>query len=161
MNMEELEIELDLMVHALKLNNKKTTLGRNVAVQYVVDDFGVVLCGIDRPDYKFVSETLSNRFEGYRFIYITTNDNMFEKKDEVVWDLMRSGYMKWIRTTYPREFKNLIVMGDYGSKIIRERLRLWADQPKYGFFIQDNLGAKQVPTNYILAHDSSFFDYMP
>lgn len=158
---KQLEIDLDIMIHALKLKAEKAVLGRNTAVQYTVKDFGVVICGIERLDYQVVNDILKHRFEGWRMIYVTTEDNILNKKFEVIWDLMRSGYMKWVRITYPREFTNLMAMHNFSAKIIDERLRIWANQPKYKKMIEENTEAKRLPVNFVLASDASFFDYMP
>ena len=161
MRMEELENELDMMMNALKVKVKKTILGRHVAVQYTSDDFGVAVFGIERMDYSMVESNMTVKFQGWRRVYITTEDNLLEKKDEVIWELMRSGYMKWVRLNFPRDFTNLITMQNFGNKIINQRLKIWAGQSKYKFFIEDNESAKKYPANYVMASDPSYFDYMP
>lgn len=161
MNMQELITGMDHMVHALKLKAKKQVLGRDSAVQYEVADFGVVLVGINRTDYSEINEVLQNRFDGWRLIYITLDDDLNTKRLEVIWELMRSGYMKWIRLTYPRDFTNLLTSGNFGNQIIDERLRRWGDLPMFKFVIEDNKNAKKYPANMILSTDPGFFDYMP
>jgi len=161
MDMVTLEQELDQMVRALKLRIKKTVLGRDSEIQYTVDDFCVFFCGIERMDYRSIDENLQNRFEGWRIVYVTTEDVMLVKKDEVIWELMRSGYMKWIRLNFPRDFGYLMSMQNFGNKIIDHRLKIWADQPKYKFIIEDNMSARELPANYVLSTEPAFFDYMP
>lgn len=159
--MEDLDQELQMMLYALKLKAKKSVLGRDAAVQYAISDFGTVLCGIERLDYNIVNENLENKFEGWRLFYITTEDNISEKRYEFIWEIMRSGYMTWIRYNYPRDFNNLITMQNFGNRIIEERLRRWAEQPRFKFYIDENKAAKTVPSNYVLSKDPSFFDHMP
>jgi hypothetical protein len=52
-------------------------------------------------------------------------------------------------------------MGNFGRKIIEQRLKIWKDQPKYKFMIEDNKSALKYPANMILATEPAFFDYMP
>jgi hypothetical protein len=161
MNMQELETGLDQMVHALKLKTKKAVLGRDSAVQHVCDDFGVVITGIQRVDYSDIDSVMQARFENWRLIYVTTDDDFNTKRLEVIWELMRVGYMKWIRQNYSRDFTNLLTQQNFGNEIIKERLRIWADRPMYKFMIEDNKNAMRYPANMILALEPSFFDYMP
>jgi hypothetical protein len=69
--------------------------------------------------------------------------------------------MKWIRLTYPRQFNKVIGLTDLGHKIIRKRLELWENKPKYKFLIEDNKDALLNSTSYVMALDPGFFDYMP
>ena len=161
MNMQDLEAYLDQMMHALKLKVNKRILGRGNAVQYVCDDFGVVVTGIKRVDYKEYDDSFRMKFDGYRLIYVTTDDSIADKRLEVIWDLMRSGYMKWIRLNFPREFTNLITSSNFGNTIIEERLKIWGDQPRFKFLIEDNASAKNYPASMLLAQEPAFFDYMP
>jgi hypothetical protein len=58
--------------------------------------------------------------------------------------------------------KNVLMGPDnLGQRIIDERLRIWGDQPKYRFLVEDN---KIVRINGLLrefTRDQGFFDYMP
>jgi len=161
LKIELLESEIDIMIHALKLKPTKYQMGQKVSVQFAIDDFGVVVCGIERSDYKSIADVVENKFDGWRIVYITTEDSMIEKKEDLIWELMRSGYMKWIRMKYPRDFNNLITMSDFGNKIIQHRLKIWADRPKYRYMVEENKGALGFPSSFILSSDQSFFDYMP
>ena len=49
----------------------------------------------------------------------------------------------------------------FGHKIIRERLRIWNNEPRFNFFIKDNTEALKVPVTMVLATEPAFFDYMP
>ena len=98
---------------------------------------------------------------GWRFIYFTAHDSLLEKKEEIIWDLMRGGFIRYIRTRYPQQFKNLIIMENFGKKIIKQRLKVWGDTPKYRFLKQENEAALNEAFSYIISVDPSFFDYMP
>jgi hypothetical protein len=85
---------------------------------------------------------------------------LIEKRDEIIWTLMRGGFMTYIRQNFPRQFTRLIADG-FGDKIIKERLRRWADKPMYRFLIEEDIKAKEVPTTMVLSMEPAFFDYMP
>ena len=162
MLLNELEIDLQIMLDALRLEFKKIYLVKEVSVQFIIEDFGVILCGIDRTEYSTINEAIIKRFgKGWRVVYITTQDLLYERKDTFIWELMRSGYMRYIRTKFPREFKELITIQNFGKKIIEQRLKIWADDPKYRFLVEENKIALTVVTSYILSVDPSFYDTMP
>lgn len=69
--------------------------------------------------------------------------------------------MKWLRSVYGAQFPNILETDNLAGRIVEERLRIWDNQPKYIYLIQDNLEAQKVGTRRILAEDPSFFDYMP
>jgi len=159
--MIELEVGIETMLRALHVPFKKIIVLKDISIQFLVEDFGVMICGINRVDYAEVNEKINNDYPGWRLVYITTNDDLTEIRYEVIWTLMQSGYMKWIRINYPREFKNLVIETGFGNRIIAERLKRWGDLPKNTFFVQDNISAKSTATNYVLTTEPAFFDYMP
>ncbi len=161
MDMIELESGIEIMLRALHVPFKKVVLIKDVSVHFLIEDFGVMVCGINRLDYTEVNEKVDKEYPGWRLVYITTNDDLVEMRFDVIWTLMQSGYMKWVRINYPREFKNLIIEGGFGNRIIDERLKRWGDLPKHRFFVQDNISARNSATNYVLSSEPSFFDYMP
>jgi len=125
MTIEDLENEIEIMLHAFRVNAKVVRLIKTISVQFVVEQFGTIVCGVNRPDYKLVADQIEQDYPDYRVVYIVSEDNMLEKKDEVLWALMRGGYMKWIRVTYPRTFNESIIRGNFGNKIITQRLKIW------------------------------------
>jgi hypothetical protein len=84
-----------------------------------------------------------------------------EKTDEIIWDLMRAGYMTWIRKNYPRQFKQLIVESNFGTKIIKKRLKIWDNEPRFRFLIEENEAALNQSAVYLLSIDPGFYDFMP
>lgn len=162
MELQEIEAHIKVMLNTFMLSSKKVNVLKNIAVAFLVDDFGIIVCGINRSDYSQVESVLVEQFKNWRRVYITTQDDMVEKKYTVLWELMRCGYMKWLRTTYPRQLKNTLVGTDsLATKIIKERLRIWADRSKYKYFIEDNESVLKYGLMRELAHDPGFFDYMP
>lgn len=157
-----MEDYVGIMLGQLKLQFRKFNIIRGISTQFVIENFGFIVCCINRSDYMQVSDALNTQFVNWRILYITTNDNITEKKEEVLWELMRCGYMKWLRYTFPRQVKNVLNGPEnIGFKIIKERLRIWNDKPKYKFLIDDNKSALLNGVLRELANDPSFFDYMP
>jgi hypothetical protein len=162
MDLKELEDYISIMLSQLRVTSKKLNLIRGISTQFVIEDFGLIICGINRIDYAQVNDTIIKNFPDWRIVYITTTDNVVEKKDEVLWNLMRCGYMKWLRYTFPRQVKSIINGPEsLGQKIIKERLRIWANKPKYKFLVEDNKVALANGMLRELTTDPGFFDYMP
>lgn len=161
MRLEELETQISVMISAFHVKARKLSLVRDISSQYLIEDFGVIICAIDRKDYSIVDSAVEESFEGWRKVYIATTDDMNQKREELLWELMRSGYMKYVRFNYPHFFKNLIIMHDFGRKVIEKRLEVWGDKPKYKFMILDNKDARRLSSSYLLSTEPGFFDFMP
>jgi hypothetical protein len=162
MQLIELEDHISIMLDHYKVTYKKINLVRGISTQFVISDFGVIVCCISRADYSQVKEVVTDQFKHWRVAYVTTNDNMIEKRYEILWELIKSGYMKWLRYTYPRQVKSLINGPEnLGNRIIEERLRIWGNKPKYRFFVEDNISVKNNGILRELSSDPSFFDFMP
>ena len=160
MPFEAMEAEVGITLQSLKVPTKKTSVVPDVSVQFVSEDFGTVISVINRADYGYINKTVKEHYPDYRYVYVSTYDNLIEKRDEIIWTLMKSGYMTYIRQNFPRQFHRLITDG-FGAKIIRERLKRWADKPMYKFLIEEDIKAKDAPTTMVLSTEPAFFDYMP
>lgn len=162
MQLSELENHVTITLNQLHVTYSKRSVLRGVSSQLVVDDFGLIACCIDRIDYAQINDAVTEQFEGWRIVYITTNDDIIEMKYKLLWGLMRGGYMKWLRYNFPRQVKNTLNGPDnLAHLIIKERLRIWGDDPKYKFFVEDNMVALRNGILRELTNDPSFFDYMP
>lgn len=162
MDLKELEINTGVMLNQFKVSFKKMNMVRGVSVQFIINDFGLLVCNLDRRDYSQIQDVILKYYGEWRIFYITTVDNMMEKRDQLLWELMRCGYMKWLRFTFPRQIKSIINGPEnLGQKIIRERLRIWGDKPKYKFFIEDNKMALKNGMIREIGSDPGFFDTMP
>lgn len=159
-SLEELRAEADIMVSAFMLPYKKVKLGSNIPELIDIHELGVLIICIEPLDYSFVMQKLLDKYKGYRFIVLTCDDNLITKKDEILWEFMRSGYLRYLRYKYVRQFNNLIQQG-FGRKIIIERLRLWGDDPKYKFLVEENKRCLNISSAYLVAQDPAFFDFMP
>ena len=162
MEMQELEDRISVTLTHLFVSYKVVNVMRGMSVQFLIEDFGTIVCCINRLDYRQVQDKLATDYEGWRTVYVSTQDDLTEVRYEILWALMRSGYMKWLRMTYPQQMKNVLVgTENLGTRIIKERLRLWGDRPRNSFWIEDN---EFVLANGILqeySRDPGFFDYMP
>lgn len=162
MDIQELEVQISIMLRHFFLSFKTASFMRGASIQLIVEDFGLVICCIDRLDYKQVDDHANTEYKGWRKVFVSTTDDLTEKRYEILWALMRGGYMRWLRSAHPRQIKNVLVGADnLGRKIIEERLRIWNGKPKFSFWIADN---EFVLANGILselARDPGFFDHMP
>ena len=160
MNLSDLETDVEIMLSALHVGYKKVKAGQYLPEIFIVEDFGIIVSGIEGVDYTQINSKLTLEYQGYKLFYIEREDNISEKKDELIWELMRLGYMRHIRKNYPRQFQSLI-SNNFGRKIINQRLKLWNDQPMYKYLIEENKFALTTTESALLARDPAFFDYMP
>jgi len=161
--MYELEALLEANLRALRVEYRKEYLIKDISVQFVVEKFGVIVCGINRMDYKLVDTAVGDQYKGWRVVYVTTYDDMNEKRDEVLWTMMRGGYLTWLRhhlTT--TQYRKLMFDGNIAHKVINKRLTVWADDPKYRYFKEiDSFAAGQGRISEYLSKEPGFFDFMP
>jgi hypothetical protein len=156
-----LMVEVEAIVSALHVPYNVESLGKNLPSIVKCELFGTVISGIEAKDYSFVKEKIEEKYKGFRIVFVTTADNLIDKKDDIIWELMRSGYMRYIRQTYPKQFNTLIMYHSLGNKIINERLRLYGDRPCYQFLVEENKAALRQQPSFVLSIDTSFYDYMP
>jgi len=156
----EMEAEIGITLRSLRIPSKKISVVPEVSVQFICEEFGGIVSVINRADYSYISQTVKEQFPDHRYVYVSTYDNLIEKRDEIIWTMMEGGFMTYIRQNYPRQFTRLIADG-FGDKIIKERLRRWNDKPMFKYLIAGNIEAKGAPTAMVLATEPAFFDYMP
>jgi hypothetical protein len=161
MSLVRVTYDTGVLLGALRVPYNITNVIKNITTQFIIEQFGVVVSVITPGDYGIVNEKVNTILKDYRHIFITEKDDLSEKRYDIVWELMRSGYMKWLRLSYRAQFPILMDTDNLGTRIIDERLRIWANKPKYMFFIKDNVEAKKAGFRQILSQDHSFFDYMP
>ncbi|MGD9157233.1 MAG: hypothetical protein PVG39_02390 [Desulfobacteraceae bacterium] len=157
---EELEVDIGIVLRTLNLSYKKVNLTTESA-QFINEDFGLVVSLLTYiNDYSSVFENLKASYPGYRYVFISLEDEFVKKKDEIIWALMEGGYMLYIRKYRQQLFRSVLAEG-FGDKIINERLKRWNNNPRYKFFIEMNIEAKNMPVSMILSNEPGFFDYMP
>lgn len=161
LTLDKLEIELDAIIKALHVKYKRQRLINDYSVQFVIEEFGVLVCGLHAADYSMINDVLVRNFIGWRIVYVALTDSILSKKEEIIWDLMRSGYIRHIRNVFPRQFRSVLQTNDFSRQIINKRLKVWADRPMYKYLIEENKNALKYGFSYILSIDPAFFDYMP
>jgi hypothetical protein len=97
MDINILEDEVAIILNQLMVKFRKLNLLKDNSTQFVIDDFGLIVCCINRIDYSEVKSKVAEKFYGWRTVFITADEPLSKKKDEVLWNLMRGGYMKWLR----------------------------------------------------------------
>ena len=155
---DELTIEMELAFRLLKLQTNVEKYTSEKIKIYTIPMFGLkVYCISNFMQQEIQKASLDiNR----RIFIITTTEDFKDRKELLIWELMKSGYLKWLRLTYPRQFKDLIVTQNFGHKIIDRRLKLWGNKEKFKFFIEENKSYKSA-LGYALSQDTSFFDMIP
>lgn len=153
--------DVGVMLGALRAPYNTDSIIKNITVQYILDDFGVIVSVIKPTDYNIILEALKNKYPNYRLIFVTENDDLEEQRYKILWELMRSGYMTWLRLTYGSRFRNILESGNLGNLIIDERLKIWGNQPKYKYLATINREAREMGVFMMLSRDPGFYDYMP
>ena len=162
MDLQELGDQVSIILNHFFLEFKRLNLMRDMSVQFAIPDFGIIVCCIDRNDYSQINDVLNRDYLTWRKVFVALQDDLSDLRYNVLWELMRSGYMCWLRSAFPRQLKNVLLGTDnLGTRIIQERLRIWGNKVRYKFLIADN---EFVLRNGILQEFSKnpgFFDYMP
>jgi len=161
MSIREKAYDVGIMLGALRVPFIIMNVIKSITTQYLIDDFGVVVSVINHTDFDVVDDKINNVLKGYRKVYITDRDDVGNKRYEIIWALMESGYMKWLRENYTTIFPNILKEGGLSNLIIDERLRRWDNKPMYKYLIRENIDAKTANLNRLLSIDPGFFDYMP
>ncbi len=161
MSLRRTTYDVGAMLGAFRVPYSVTSVIKNITTQYVIEDFGVVISVINPGDYGVINERVDTTLKGYRKLFVSSNDDLNDKRYEIIWALMKSGYMKWLRYTYPAQFPNIVDTDNLGGRIIDERIARWGNAPKYKYLVADNISAKNAGFRQLLSRDPSFFDYMP
>ncbi len=163
MTIKELEAKLGAILSALRVEYKKVSLIKDISVQFVLDRFGMIVCAINRMDYKLIDTAVSDQYQGWEVVYITTQDNLDEKRKEVLWSLMRCGYITWLRYSLTdSQFRKLMFESNLAFEIINKRLEIWGDLPKYRYLVEcDTFAKSQGRISEYLSKEPGYFDHMP
>ena len=97
---------------------------------------------------------------GWRIVSVRPNNSFEEKKMEIFWELMKSGYIHYLRTEVPRTFKAMIAQQGWDKKIIEKRLKIYGNDPKYNYWRNLNQWALKEASTYVLSMDPGFFDFL-
>lgn len=161
MSITRTSYDVGVLLGAFRLHYKITNIIKHITTQYIINDFGIIVSVVITGDKSRVATKLEETYPGYKYIFITVGDNIDDHRHPVLWELMRSGYLTWLRTTYRSSFKSILESGNLANLIIDERLRCWDDKPMYKFLIADNKTVKKTGAIRALSENPAFFDYMP
>lgn len=162
MTLGELESAAESMLNAFRLKYRKKRLGKVLGTQYVIEEFGILLCVFLPVDYLSINEMLKVAYEdGWRTVFFGIEDNVNDKRKELLWLLAQGGYFRWLRMTFSNQFRDILLNNNLSGEIINRRLEFYGDKPKYKFLKQTNEKAKTTSVSYILSVDPGFFDYIP
>lgn len=143
--------DIEQMAHLFGIPSNTVTAGTAATFEFPM--FGTKII--------FNETTLTGTGDNsWRIVYIEPPDSLEEKRIEVIWELMRAGYMHYLRTEVPRTFKELIVSKGWDKRIINKRLELYGDDPKYNYWRDLNQWALKESSTYILSIDPGFFDFL-
>lgn len=155
---DELIIDFELTLNLLKLEATVEKYLTGKLKIYNIDKFGIkIYCIRNFLQHELQEASLES---SKRTFIISTANDFQEKKDSFIWELMKSGYLRWFRMEYPRQFKDLIVNQNFGNKIIKKRLELWDNKDKFKYFIEESK-LYTASLGYVLTLDPSFFDVIP
>lgn len=161
MSIKETSYDMEVLLKALKIPFSSTNVIRHVTTQFIVEDLGIVVTILNPNDYTMVKERVNFLFKDWKLLFITAASDISAKRYHIVFEFMRSGYMKWLREMYRNQYVQIIETDNLGRRIIEERLRLWDNKPMYRLFIQENVNALKNNFRRIISEDPGFFDYMP
>jgi len=153
--------DVGVLLGAFRLHYKITNVIKHITTQYIINDFGVIVSVTSTSDESRVATKLEEMYPGYKLLFIMIGDNVDDHRYPVLWELMHSGYLKWLRTNYSSSFRSILESGNLANLIIDERLKRWDNKPMYKFLIDANMFAKKIGTVRTLSEDPAFFDYMP
>src|SRR6056297_2756580 len=123
MSLTRTTYDVGVVLGAFKVPYNITSVVKNITTQFIIEDFGVVISVMNAADYSLVSEKVNDLFKGHRIVYVSDRESINEKRYEILWAMMKSGYMKWLRSNFSSQFINILETDNLGNRIIDERLR--------------------------------------
>lgn len=162
MEVDELKDEIIVYLKILGIPEwEHLTLGHGAAHQFSIEQFGLVICIVEKEDIGLVATKLQDFFKDYRIIYVTPSEDLNAMKESILWDLTRGGYLRWLRVNYPRKFNQTVVEQGLGTRLLKKRISLYRNKPKYKFWIEEDQDALKIAASYITSIEPGFFDYLP
>ena len=108
MDIKELENLIEISLIHFKMPFVKHGVSQGLATLFVIEDFGLVVCCFAPKDYVQVTGILANKYSDWRRVLVSDSDDAQSKRFEILWNLMRGGYMKWLRYNFPRQTNNIL-----------------------------------------------------
>jgi len=130
-------------------------------VKYEVEDGPVVTIPLFGVRIRFDQNTHPED-EGWFIVQYEKSKSLSEIRDEIVFALVRSGYVAYIRddetTGSDRAFQKFIIDWGWGDKIIAGRLREWEGKPRYRYLYERNKRFQKAVMASLITHYPNFFD---
>jgi len=161
MSIKETSYDVEVFLKALKIPFSTTNVLKHITTQFIIEDLGIVLTVLNPNDYAMINDRVNFLFKEWKLLYIPAAVDVQAKRYPIIFEFMRSGYMKWLREIYRNQYVQIIETDNLGRRIIEERLRLWDNKPMYRLFIQENVNALKNSFRRIISEEPGFFDYMP
>jgi len=153
--------EIAQLLRLLRIPFRELTFAKHLPNFYIIETFGTIITAVDRADEYEMQERFKAKFPGYNYMFVYMNQDFAEAKYNLIWDLARLGYVTYLRSEYESQFYSLITTQDFGTRLIKERLRIWNNKSKYRFLIEQNETALEMSFAVVLTQEPAFFDYMP
>lgn len=143
-------VDVEQMVRLFNLDFNRVDQGDGAI--FVIEMFGVQVV-FNAPHAKLNTKD-------WWTVIINPDDNLEEKRYEVLWELVRGGYFHYLRTEYPNTYKKMFSMFNYDKRLVDERLRVYGSKPKYNYFRELNTALKGRAANFVMATDPGFYDFL-
>lgn len=157
----DLEVDIEILLKALRLQYKSFFFMKHLPKCYLIEEFNIIVLGLGQAQKHEMSELFKMKFPKHTVFYIYTSDKLPIKRYKLIWELMRSGYMYYLRSNYPTQIQGLLQQNNLAERIIKERLRIWGDSPRYAYLVNLNKEALNYTPAVVLSREPGFYDYMP
>lgn len=123
-------------------------------ITFVVNMFGVKI--IYGEEFGYIGND-----KDWHIVKITPDDNLVEKREEVILKLIEAGYFHYLRNTLPGTFKKMISQLNWDRKLVNERLERYGGRPKYNYWASYTKSGLNDAANFVMATDPGFYDFLP
>jgi len=133
----------------------------NIEFSNVVHGDGAVFTiGLFGVQVVFNSPQFRMDTNNWRCVVIDPTDDLEEKRFELLWELVKSGYFHYLRDEFPNTFRKMLTLQNYDRRLIEKRLDTFQSTQKYNYFRKINESAKDMSVAAILSAEPGFFDFL-
>jgi len=157
----DLEPDIEVMLNAFRLSYQPFFFTKHLPKCYLIQEFGIIVLGLGQAQKPEMEDKLKNKFPKHIHFYIYPSDKFSTKRYWLLWELMRGGYMIYLRTNYASYITKILQQDNLARRIIEERLRIWGESPKYHYLVNLNKEALAYNPAAVLSREPGFYDYMP
>jgi len=101
--------------------------------------------------------------DDWTIVIVYPTHDQRDVRERVIWALAKGGFFHYLRFHYPNTFSKMLAGRegeDWHRKIINKRLELFANKPKYNYFISLNKDYLRESSMFLLSADPGFYDFM-